>query len=154
MKYWSDVEEMLSRSPSLSIATVNADGSPHITPIGSLFTAGEGRCFYFEKLPKGLRENLDREGRFTLLLQRGGLLYWLKALIKGRFGTMPALRLSGTAGPRRTCTPEEKKQFDGRFGQFAFTRGYGILWKNMETVRDLTVESIAPVDLRSMTEGL
>ena len=154
MKYWKDAEMMIPRVPSLAIATVDADGSPHVTPIGSLFTAGEGKCFYFEKLPRNLRDNLDRDGRFSVLVQHGGLIYWLKALIKGRFDTMPALRLSGTAGKRRQCTPEERALFDGRFRKFSFTKGYDILWKDMETVRYLHVESIIPVHLGRMTESL
>ena len=37
MKYWKDAEMMIPRVHSLAMATVDADGSPHVTPIGSLF---------------------------------------------------------------------------------------------------------------------
>ena len=154
MKYWKDAEQLINRSPCLAIATVNEDGSPHITPIGSLFTNEKGKCFYFEKLPQRLRENLDRGSRFTILLQRGKLLYWLRALLKGKFDTMPALRISGVAGKRRPCSAEEKKLFDERFGKFRFTKGYDILWKEMGIVRDLTIDSIEPVNLNSMTSDI
>ncbi len=154
MKYWKDVEDMINRAPSLTISTTNADGSPHVTPIGSLFPAGEGKCFYFEKLPRGLRDNLDRDGRFSILVQRGGMICWIKALLTGKFTKLPALRLTGTASKRRQCTPQEKECFDTRFSRFKYTKGYDVLWRDMSTVRELTIEDIEPIKLLSMTEAL
>jgi len=37
MKYWKDAERIVSVSDSLAMATVDADGTPRLAPIGSLF---------------------------------------------------------------------------------------------------------------------
>ncbi len=139
---------------SLAMATVDADGTPRVAPIGSLFLTEEGRGIYFEKLPKGQRGNLDRDGRFSILAGRGGMLFWLKALTRGRFSSLPGLRLVGRAGKRRSCTPEERKLFDSKFGTYRFTRGYGLLWKDMSIVRDLEFERVEPVSVGPMTREL
>lgn len=154
MKYWKDAEELAAKSFSLSMATTNEDGSPQVTPIGSLFLTGVGKGLYFEKLPQRMRSNLDRDPRFSILAVRGGRFYWMKALFLGRFNSFPALRLNGTAGARRVCTEEERQIFDSRFGMFRRTKGYDILWKDMRTVRDLTFEAVIPVNVAAMTKGL
>lgn len=154
MKYWKEADDLLSKTFSLSMATTNEDGSPLVTPIGSLFLTGQGKGFYFERLPRRMRENLDRDNRFSMLAVRGGRFYWMKALFLGRFSSHPAMRLNGTVSERRECTPEERSIFDGRFGMFRRLKGYDILWKDMSTVRDVTINSIEPVNLLSMTKGL
>lgn len=154
MKYWEQARELVARTPSLSMATTDEDGTPRVTPIGSLFLTDEGQGFYFEKLPRGLRKNLDRDGRFALLAVRGGLLFWLKGLVSGRFRKFPALSMKGRAHKCRPCTPEERKQFDSRFGRFKGTRGYNVLWKDMHTVREITIDTIEPANLASLTKGL
>jgi len=154
MKYWKEAQNLVHRVPSLSIGTTDKDGSPRVTPIGSLFLTEEGKGFYFEKLPQGLRENLDRDGRFFILAVRGGMLYWIKSLFAGKFSVFPALTMTGKAGPRRQCTPEERKCFESRFGKFKGTKGYDILWKDMQIVRELNFDKIEPSNLSSMTSGL
>ncbi len=54
MKYWKEAQNLVHRVPSLSIGTTDKDGSPRVTPIGSLFLTEEGKGFYFEKLPQGI----------------------------------------------------------------------------------------------------
>ncbi len=154
MHYWNEAQKMIHCGPTMTMGTSNADGSPRVTTIWSVFLTGEGKGFYFEKLPQKLRENLDRDGRFTLLVQNRGQLFWLKALFRGKFEVFPALVLTGTAGKRRTCAPDERARFDSRFGKLRWTKAYDILWKYMQIIRDLTIQKIEPVNLLSMTKHL
>ncbi|MDC0336120.1 pyridoxamine 5'-phosphate oxidase family protein [Pseudodesulfovibrio sp.] len=154
MKYWKEAEELIPKTVSLALATINEDGSPQVAPIGSLFLTGEGRGIYFEKLPQVTRGNLDRDKRFSILACRGSMFFWMKSFFLGKFNKFPALRLSGKAGERRPCTPEEKKLFDGKFDSYKCMKAYNILWKDMNTVRDLHFDQVEPINIRSMTKGL
>jgi hypothetical protein len=42
------------------VASINEDGSPHVTPIGSLVLGDEGYGVYFERYPTKLPQNLRR----------------------------------------------------------------------------------------------
>lgn len=59
---WKDIKKLFSESFRSSfhyaIATVNAEGDPHVTPIGSLILMGPGRGYYFEEFPRQLPQNL------------------------------------------------------------------------------------------------
>ena len=76
------------------------------------------------------------------------------ALFLGRFPSPPAVRLRGTVGERRQATQEEIARWRKRVGWTRWLKGYQLLWGNLRFVRDVHVESIEPVRLGSMTQGL
>ena len=50
------IENLLNKSITGTVATINSDGSPYVTPIHFVY---DGKCIYFHGLPKGQKiENI------------------------------------------------------------------------------------------------
>jgi hypothetical protein len=137
-----------------SLATTDPDGSPRVTPIGSLFLRGDCTGFYLERYPIALPANLERDPRVAVLGVRDGLGLWLGALVRGGFRRDPAIRLFGTAGPRREATAEEVARFARKVRLVRWTRGHRLMWRGFSSARDLTFERAEGVELGAMTAGL
>ncbi|WP_432736857.1 pyridoxamine 5'-phosphate oxidase family protein [Maridesulfovibrio sp. FT414] len=58
---WKEVEKLFSEVKHVSVATVDSDGMPRVSPIGSVTFTGENRGYYFEKFPEKMRANLERD---------------------------------------------------------------------------------------------
>ena len=148
------VNHALKTNRFCAVATINADGSPRISPIGSLFLGETGKGIYFERFPKEMRENLERDQRICVLAVSGGFGYWCRALFRGRFDSPPGLRLMGRAGVRRPATPKEMEQWQQRVRPFRRFKGYRLLWTDMRFVRDVTFDNFDPLRLGPMASGL
>ena len=93
-----------------SFSTVNDDGTPNITPIGSLvLTANHPGGFYFDVFNKTMTENLNANPDVNILAVDSRKLFWLKSVFSKRFNTPPAIRLIGRVSPRRQATAEDVK---------------------------------------------
>jgi len=90
--------------------------------------------------------------RVCVMAVDSGRRFWLTALTRGRFSKAPAVRLSGTAGPRREATPQEQARFLRRVRPASRLRGHQLLWSNLAMVRDLEFEDAEPVNLGAMTQ--
>lgn len=148
---WTQIKTMFERQKCFSVGTVDADGSPRVSPIGSISLGDEGRGHYFEHFPLAMRANLDRDPRLCIMATQGGRGYWLKSLWRGRFATHPALRLVAEAGPRREATQAEIQGWLSRVRPFKRLKGHDMLWGGMRHVRDFTVLRVEPVGLGGMT---
>jgi hypothetical protein len=138
-----------------AIATVGADGQPHVTPIGSVLLTDPGRGFYFEEFPTTLPRNLRRDPRVSILAVNSGRGLWLRALVMGRFAAPPAIRLHGrVVGGPREATAQELARWQRRVRLLRRLRGHALLWGRLRRVRDLEIDAAEPVRLGSMTEGL
>lgn len=145
-----------------AIASVNEDGSPHVTPIGSLFLREDKTGFYFEKFPKKLPHNLKYNQNVCILAVNSKLLFWLRTLLRGEFFTPPGIRLIGTMGERRRATEEEVKLFLNRLksllplfsGLVTKSKGYKLLWGDLKYVREIQFTSFETIEFGSMTSGL
>jgi uncharacterized protein len=147
--------EAFRSSFHFAVATTRPDGSPHVSPIGSLLLLPEpGRAIYFEELTRRLPQHFTHDPRVSILAVRSSALFWLGALIRGRFNAPPAVRLNGVAGARREATPDEIERMRRRFRPLRFTRGHRMLWEQMSTVREIEVRSAEPILLGAMTRGL
>ena len=155
---WGIIRRLFSRTFQTSlhyaVATVNADGAPHVTPIGSLILQDKGRGFFFEEYLGTTACNLQKDKRICVLAVHTSRWLLLKALLLGRFTSLPAIRLSGTAGEKREATPEEMKLFRRRVGMCHVLKGYDILWGRLRFVRDVTFDTALPVHVGVMTAGL
>ncbi len=147
------VNQALKSNRFCAVATLNPDGSPRISPIGSLILGEVGKAIYFEEFPVVMRRNLDRDERISVLAVAGGFWFWLKALYQGRFDAPPGLRLIGRAGGRRMATEEEIRQWQKRIRVFRKFKGYKLLWKDMRHVREVTFDAVEPLRLGPMTLG-
>ncbi|MCP4201681.1 MAG: pyridoxamine 5'-phosphate oxidase family protein [bacterium] len=115
-----------------------------------------GRGFYFEVFPTGLPRNLLRDPRVSILGVNSGRLFWLRALLFGRFPAPPAVRLGGrVVGEPRQASARELAMWQHRVRPLRRLRGYGLLWGRLRRirVRDLEIDRAEPVRLGSMTEG-
>jgi uncharacterized protein len=137
-----------------AIATVGADGFPHVTPIGFVFLRDDYTAYYFEEYTKRIPENLAHNPRVCLLLVNSSSFFWLSSLFKGKFASSPGIRLMGTAGARRTATEQEKAAYRARVKPLRKLKGYDMIWRDLGHVRDVALERFEPVSYPQMTEHL
>ncbi len=90
------------------------------------------------------------DDRVEILAVKRSLWFWIKSLWQGKFAEPPAVRLTGTAGPRRPMTPDEFQRFRKRVRFLKSLKGHDLLWAEMGTARDITIEEITPVRLGRM----
>ncbi len=147
---WPEVTALFNKVQYASVATVDADGYPRITPIGSILFSGEGRGYYFEKFPKSMRSNLDRDPRMTIMAVAPSSVFWLGALWRGKFKSQPAIRLICEAGVRRKATSEEVEAWLAKVRPFRHLKGHSLLWKDMRMLREFKVIRVEPVELGKM----
>ena len=157
-QHWQTICEVVNRALEknsfCSVATVDPDGSPRLSPIGSLILGEKGKAVFFEQFLKNTRRNLERDQRICVLAVTGGFLYMLKALFKGRFDRPPGVRLMGRAGARRIATDEEMRTWQARIKPYRRFKGYNLLWKDTRYVREVTFEKFEPLRLGAMSQGL
>lgn len=155
---WHAIKRLFKKSFSSSfhyaIATVDQEGEPHVTPIGSLILGAPGQGVYFEEFPSRLPDNLTNNPRLCVLAVNSSRWFWLASLLRGRFRTMPAVRLHGVAGDVRAATDEEIALWQRRVRSVRFTSGHAKIWRNMRRVRDVRFTRIEPVRIGDMTTEL
>ena len=156
-KHWKTIQMVFEQSRSsmhCAVATVNADGSPHVTPIASLFLRKDKTGFYFDEFPVHMSRNLERDPRVCILAVNSNPQFWQKSLVAGKFETPPAVRLMGSVGKKREGTEEEIAMWQNHVKLARGTKGHDILWKNMRMVRDIQFDSFEPVSGGEMTQDL
>ena len=137
-----------------ALATVGPDGTPHVTPIGFVFLRDDYTAFYFEEYTKKIPENLGHNPRVCLLVVHSSRLFWLSSLYKGRFPSLPGIRLFGVGGERRLASEQERMAYQARVRSLRWLKGYGLIWRDLRHVRDIELESFEPVVYPAMTDGL
>lgn len=155
---WPTISKLFQKSilttGFYSFATVNPDGSAHVTPIGSLVLGDDCSGYFSDVFPANMSKNLKRDQRICIMAVRSGFWYWLKALISGRFEAWPGIRLYGTVGERRQARPGEVDRWRKRFKRFKRLKGYKLLWKEVDVVRDVSFTHYEPVRAGAMTRHL
>lgn len=138
-RQWDVIRDVVRRSTGpLAIASVDPDGSPTITPIGTVFLRDDCTGFYFDQYTERLADNLDRNPRVCVMAVDSGSVFWLSSLLAGRFRKAIGVRLYGTAGPRRAAKAEELDAVRRRVRLTQWTKGGRALWSDFSQVRDLT----------------
>lgn len=155
---WKAIKKLFARSFTSSfhyaIASVDRNGEPHVTPIGSLILREPGHGFYFEEFPRQLPSNLENNKQVCVLAVNSGTWFWLRALFGGRFVTAPSIRLYGTAGELRAATAEETGLWQRRINPLRWSKGYALIWKDMKMVRDIHFTRVEPVSIGEMTQAV
>ncbi len=81
-KHWKTIQVVFQESRGSSthyaVATVNEDGSPHVTPIGALFLRENNTGFYFDEFPVNMSRNLERNPRVCILAVNSNPTFWRK----------------------------------------------------------------------------
>ncbi len=157
-KHWGTIRSVFDEAYKsclhFAVATVNEDGSPHVTPIGALILRDDPSGFYFEENPIRLPHNLQVNPRVSILAVNASMPFWGRSLIEGSFATPPAVRLSGIAGPLRKAKPDEIALWQAKIAPARGTKGYELLWNHFSQVRDITFDSFEPVQVGQMTRAL
>lgn len=148
---WRTIRRVFRGSSSCGIASVNEDGSPHVTPIGSLDLGEEARGTYFEEYTDTLTKNLGRDSRICAMAVTSGPLIW--AMLRGKATQPLGVRLYGTAGERREATPAELERFLHRVRIYRFFRGYRLVWGKLRMVREVSFEAYEPVRVPPLGPG-
>jgi hypothetical protein len=155
---WPAIRRHFNKSFStnfhVSIASVDHENNPLITPIGSLFLRKEQRGFYFEKYPSKLPANAAQHPSICVLAVNSGVLFWLKSLFMGRFVSYPAIKLYGRLGQRRTATEDELSKLQKRMSITKTLKGNHYLWGEMSIVREVFFERVEVVRFGKMTDHL
>ena len=138
----------------VTIASVNAEHHPTVTPIGSLFLNEDGTGFYFEKFPNLLPKHALVNPNVCILAVNSSRWFWLVSLFKGRFTTFPAIKLYGVLGQKRIASTDEKNRLLNRMRMTRGLQGHDYLWKDMDYVRELQDIRAEKINLGSMTAHL
>lgn len=150
---WQSIRSTVARAGFCAVASINADGSAHLTPIGSVWLEKEpGKAMLFQRFTRQLPDNALRDERICLLATRNDAWFWIKALILGRFAAPPGVRIYARLGPPRPARPEEIARFHGRMKLFRWTRGFRLLWADLRVARDLHIEAVRPVVIGPMSQ--
>jgi uncharacterized protein len=147
-------EEGFNSCFHFAMATVNEDGSPNVTPIGSLILKDNPSGFYLEKFPIKTRENLIGNSRVCILAVNAHKTFWGKSLMQGKFDLPPAVRLLGVAGKLREAGIDEIEEWQKKVAFARPLKGYKLMWSNMDRARDINFDSFRTVDIGEMTSGL
>lgn len=145
-----------------SIASVNSNGMPHVTPIGSLILGNDKKGIYFEKYPVNLPKNIENNRNVCVLGVNTGIFSLLKALLKKKFADEPGIRLWGSAGERRKATKEEIELLHRKIQSalpvigllFSKLKGYKLLWGDLKYVREIQFHSFEQIKFGEMTRSL
>ncbi len=136
----------------VSIASVDVDNNPTVTPIGSLFLNGNQTGFYFEKFPSKLPEHAEQNNNICLLGVNSNRWFWIKSLYKVVFKDPPAIKLYGTLGKRRKATEIETNRLARRMRATKRLKGHDYLWGEMCYVREVTFTRAESIKLGRMTK--
>lgn len=156
---WSRARQIvragLRSSLHCSIASVNPDGTPHVTPIGSVMLAADlGRGIYLDIFNARLARNINANPAVCVLAVDSRKRTWLRALLTGHFKTPPGMQLIGTVAPRREATDSEIRRFQRAVKPLLNTKGGRALWQHERVfVRDLSLHSIRDLRLGTVTAG-
>lgn len=157
-KNWSRIKnhfrESIKAGMHVSIASVDADNKPTVTPIGSLFLNADQTGFYFEKFATKLNKNSVGNKHVCLLAVNSSKWFWLISLFKGKFSNYPAVKLYGELGDKREATPKEFRAFQRRVRSTKMFKGHKYLWKEMSMVREIQFTKAEKINLGKMTKYL
>ena len=155
---WKSIRQHFNKSFRsnfyVSIASVDSDNNPTVTPIGSLFLNGNQMGFYFEKYPSKLPVHAKTNKNICVLAVNSNMWFWLKSLINGKFRSYPAIKLYGELGERRKATEKETSRLNRRMKTTKGLKGNKYLWGKMEFVREINFTKAEKINLGEMTKEL
>ncbi|MEG1856164.1 MAG: pyridoxamine 5'-phosphate oxidase family protein [Acinetobacter sp.] len=124
-----------------SIATVDAQLQPSITPIGTLFLRENYSGFFFDSYAESFKENLPQNNKACIQAINSSRLFWLKSLLKGEFSDYPGVRLYVEIAALRAANDEELAQISQRIQTLKWTKGSKLIWSDFTQIREFTVQS-------------
>lgn len=155
---WNKIRKHFNKSFSsnfyVSVASVDSENNPTVTPIGSMFLNDNQTGFYFEKFPSKLPKHAEENPNVCLLGVNSGRFFWIKSLFKGVFSDYPAIKLYGVLGIKRKATEKEISRLNRRMKVTNGLKGNTYLWKEMEYVREIKFTKAEKINIGKMTDKL
>ena len=155
---WKEIRKHFNKSFSsnfyVSVASVDSENNPTVTPIGSMFLNDNQTGFYFEKFPSKLPKHANDNPNVCLLGVNSGRLFWIKALFREKFTDFPAIKLYGVLGEKRKATESELNRLNRRMKITNGLKGNAYLWKKMEFIREIKFTKAEKINLGKMTAEL
>lgn len=155
---WKKIKSVLEQGQAstvyCSIATVNSDGTPHITPVGTVFLRDDQGGYFFDHYAEALGRNIDQNPNVCIMAVNAGRFFWLRSLLKGRFVSPPGVRLYGRVGPIREATAEEVEKIEKRVKPSQWMKGARMLWSGFTHVRDIEFTHYKPITYPVMMDGI
>ncbi len=157
-QHWPEILNVLKNGKKsnrfFSIATVDKNGNPHVTPIGHVFFRDDMSGYYFDAFSKAMPENFQTNRKICLMSVNSSTGFWLKSLFKGKFDSAPAVRLMGEVSEARDATTEEIKQLKNSIKITSPLKGHKMLWNDLTRVRDMKFNEFSPAKYPHMCEDL
>jgi len=136
----------------VAIATVDAEGQPNVTPIGSfLLNRSEYSGFYFEIFTTGIPKNANINPSVCIMAVNSGKWFWLKSLLLGRFAAPPMIKIYGKIGERRAAKPEEIERVNRRLGRMKILPGGKKLFGNLPFIREIHFDQFEVAKVGAMS---
>jgi hypothetical protein len=155
---WNKIRQHFNKSFRsnfhVSVASVDAENNPTVTPIGSLFLNKNMTGFYFEKYPSKLPLHVTTNRNICILAVNSNTWFWLKSLFKGKFNSYPGIKLYGELGQKRKATEIEIARLNRRMRTTKGLKGNSYLWGDMEFVREVIFTKAEKINLGDMTNEL
>ncbi len=153
---WSHIHKVVNDAQKAamhcSIATVDAQLQPTITPIGTLFLKDNQTGFFFDTYAESFKENLPQNNKACIQAINSSRLFWLKSLLKGQFSDYPGVRLYVEIGELRPATNKELAQISQSIQSLKWTKGSQLIWSDFTQVRDFSVQSFRWVKYPKMMQ--
>ncbi|WP_171265216.1 pyridoxamine 5'-phosphate oxidase family protein [Acinetobacter sp. ANC 3813] len=152
---WTHIRKIVAdaqrASMHCSIATVNQDMQPTITPIGTVFLhEDQFSGFFFDTFSESLRENLRLNSKACIQAINSSKLFWLKSLINGQFQDYPGIRLYVEIGDLRPTNEAELALVQQRIKALKWTKGSRLIWNDFHQVSDFKVHNYRWVEYPAM----
>lgn len=155
--HWPDILQVVQQAKKssrfFSMATVDTQGNPYVTPIGHVFFREDGTAYYFDAYSQHMPQHFQHNRRVCVMAVNSGAGFWLKSLFKARFNTAPAVRLFGEVGDKRPATGAEKAQLAASIKATSRLKGHQLLWANLDQVRDIRFDEFRYASYPVMCEG-
>jgi len=155
---WENIQEHFSKSFKsslhVSIASVDSENNPTVTPIGSLFLNDDQTGFYFEKFPSKLPINMNSNINICVLGVNSSKWFWAKSLFNEKFSRLPAIKLYGALGKKRKASEGEIRALMRRMRSTNKLKGHKYLWGKMDLVREINFAKAEKINLGKMTTKL
>lgn len=155
---WKNIRKHFSKSFKsslhVSIASVDSENNPTVTPIGSLFLNSDQTGFYFEKFPTKLPINIIANSNICVLGVNSSKWFWVKSLFNEKFSNTPAIKLYGALGKKRKASEEEIRVLMRRMRSTNKLKGHKYLWGKMDSIREITFSKAEKINLGKMTTKL
>ena len=148
------VERGQASSIHCAIASVDSEGIPNVTPVGTVFLRDDQTGYYFDQHTDSLAKNLETNPNICLMTVNTRSSFWLKSFVIGRFIAPPGVRLYGTVSALRPATIEELAKIEQRIKPTRWMKGSKLLWSDFTHVRDIHFTSFRPVTYPAMMDGL